>query len=202
MSTPYVRERQAEYWTSRQAEDYFVDYGFELLVLPIPPSTELLLPTDYIFFDKQQTKLFGLQYKALYRNGMDHWQLKDYQHLTLRLYPWIYYCLLELREVNEFRMALHLARIAETGFPFKPQIYSDGKDRFHDYMRWATFFRRLKQCEKGALVVSESHLRTLITAGSDDAQLSRISDEAADLFLADFSSKHAIHFSPFLARTG
>jgi hypothetical protein len=196
-ASPYVHERQSEYWTSKQVENYLLDFGVEILTLPIPTQVEFLLPADFIFFDRERAKLFGLQYKALYHNDRDHWRLNEHQHQTLELYPWIYYCLLELREVKEFRAALHLARIANSSFPFCTELYPDGRERFGNYSRWATFYRNLERCEKGIRVTSEGHLRELLMAGSDDPGLTRVRETAADIFLVDFASQHAIHYSPF-----
>lgn len=199
--SPYVYERQSEYWASKQVESYLLDFGFEILALPIPTHIEYLLPGDFIFFDRKHTKLFGFQYKALYHNARDHWRLLQHQHLTLKLYPWIYYCLLELREAVEFRAALHLARVADTGFTYRPELYPEGKERFSDYSRWATFYRNLERCRKGILITSELQLKELLMAGSDDPGLRRLSQAAVDIFLVDFVSKHAIHYSPFLTPT-
>lgn len=198
-ASPYIYERQGEYWTSKLIEDYLLDFGFEVIALPIPTNIESLLPADYIFFDREHTKLFGLQYKALYHNARDHWNLDEQQHQTLALYPWIYYCLLELREIRELRVALHLARFAKGSLLFQKELYPDGRERFSDYSRWATFYRNLERCRTGVLVSSENHLKELLTAGTDDPGLRRISQDAADLFLVDFDSRHAIHYSPFLA---
>jgi hypothetical protein len=199
--SPYVYERQGEYWTSKLIEDYLLDFGFEIIALPIPANIEYSLPADFIFFDKLLTKLFGLQYKALYHNKRDHWQLDEHQHRTLELYPWIYYCLLELREAKEFRAALHLARLAKPSFSYRSELYPVGPERFSDYSRWATFYRELEHCRRGVLVSSDDHLKQLLIAGSDDPSLSRISREATDIFLLDFASRHAMHYSPFLGRT-
>lgn len=198
-ASPYVYERQSEYWTSRLVEDYLLDVGFQVIALPIPTHIEYLIPADFIFFDKQHTKLFGLQYKALYHNDTDHWNLDEHQHQTLELYPWIYYCLLELREVSELRVALHSARFAKAGFAYRTKLYPSGRERFSDYSRWAAFYRELEQCRRGVLVTSEEHLKELLTVGTDDPALRRITKEATDLFLVDFASKHAIHYSPFLS---
>jgi hypothetical protein len=200
-ASPYVYERQGEYWTSKLVEDYLFHFGFEIIALPIPAHIEYLLPADFIFFDKKHTKLFGLQYKALYHNDREFWHLDERQHRTLELYPWIYYCLLELREVRELRVALHLARLAKSSFSYRSELYPDGKERFSDYSRWAIFYREVERCRKGVLVTSEEHFQELLTAGTDDPSLSRISQEATDLFLVDFSSSQAIHFSPFLSRS-
>jgi hypothetical protein len=129
MATPYVYERQSEYWTSRQVEEFFLDNGFELLTFPLTQKTEKLVPTDFIFFDKKSTKLFAFQYKALYRNGGDYWQLDAYQHTRLALFPWIYYCLSEMKDTRDSRSSLHLARIRvyQDLFIRRPGIQSEPK---------------------------------------------------------------------------
>jgi|AVFP01.1.fsa_nt_gi hypothetical protein len=75
MGSPYLYERQAEYWTSREIEDYFLDAGYEIVTFPLSQRTEKVVPFDFIFFEQATTKLFGLQYKALYSNDFDYWPL-------------------------------------------------------------------------------------------------------------------------------
>src|SRR5689334_16901835 len=106
-ATPYVYERQVEYWTSRGIEDFYVDSGFEVIVLPITQLTEAHVPADFIFFDQQTTKLFGLQYKALYHNGHDHWNINQQQHTKLRQFDWMYYGLSDLKSGTQQRTALY-----------------------------------------------------------------------------------------------
>jgi hypothetical protein len=118
MTTPYVYERQSEYWTSRQVEEFFIDNGFEIITFPLIQYHEKQLPADFIFFDKKHTKLFGFQYKALYKNNRDFWKIDSVQHKQLSLFPWIYYCLSELRKPKDFRASLHLARIVESNFEY------------------------------------------------------------------------------------
>jgi hypothetical protein len=65
MGSPYLYERQAEYWTSREIEDYFLDAGYEIVTFPLSQRTEKVVPFDFIFFEQATTKLFGLQYKAV-----------------------------------------------------------------------------------------------------------------------------------------
>lgn len=69
---PYVYERQTEYWISRQIEDFLLDAGYDVITIPITQLSEAHVPVDFIFFDKGRTKIFGFQYKTLYRNGKDH----------------------------------------------------------------------------------------------------------------------------------
>jgi len=122
--SPYIHERQSEYWTSRAIEDYFLDLGFEVLTLPIPQNIEKMIPADFIFFDKQRTKLFGLQYKALYKERRDYWPINKEQHQQITHYKWIYYCLSELKSSAEHRTALHQVRIVDTGFEFQELRWS------------------------------------------------------------------------------
>jgi hypothetical protein len=48
---------------------------------------EKQVPSDWVFVDQSRLKVFGLQYKALYSNGEDHWLLDRTQHDTLQTYP-------------------------------------------------------------------------------------------------------------------
>lgn len=62
MPTPYVYERQVEYWTSRGMEGFFLDAGFEILVLPITQLTERGVPADFLYLDTGTNKIFGFQF--------------------------------------------------------------------------------------------------------------------------------------------
>jgi hypothetical protein len=123
---PYVYERQTEYWTSRQLEEFFLDLGFEIITFPLTQLSEKYIPTDFIFFDKNRSKIFGFQYKTLYHNNYDFWRLEGAQHANLKRFPWIYYCFSEIRRPGDHRAALHLARIATTNFSFKHKITLNG----------------------------------------------------------------------------
>ena len=90
MDKTYLKERQIEYWTSRQIEDFLLNEGFDVFVNPIPQNLEKLLPADFVF-QSTKLKLFVFQYKALYHNSVDHWKLSSQQHKTLQTFDWIYY---------------------------------------------------------------------------------------------------------------
>ena|SRR6266446_7459295 len=99
---PYGYERQTEYWTSRGIEDYFLDAGYEVIAFPLTQLAENAVPVDFVFFEKSTSKLFGLQYKALYRNATDYWPIDDQQHLNLQAFAgWAYYCFSELRSARD-----------------------------------------------------------------------------------------------------
>jgi len=154
MASPYVYERQSEYWTSRQIEEFFLDSGFEVLTLPLTQYHERRIPTDFIFFDKRPSKIFGLQYKALYRNARDGWKLDERQHHDLSRFPWIYYCLSELKNPRDYRAALHLTHIVETDFEYRHLIYSGESYETFRYSRWGAFYQGIERCTKGKLVES------------------------------------------------
>lgn len=60
--TPYVYERQTEYWTSRGIEEYFLDAGFQVLTYPLTQLTEgRVIPFDFIFHESKTYKIFGIQ---------------------------------------------------------------------------------------------------------------------------------------------
>jgi len=195
MSRTYLYERQTEYWTSRQIEDFFLDRGFEIVTLPISPNVEKLIPADFIFSATSFIKIFGLQYKALYRNGEDHWHLNSAQHDQLQKYPWVYYCLSEMKDASFYRSALHYCRFIDPTFTFQPLLYLTGKQRMSGYRKWASFYNSLAACERGARVTDKNHLKSLLQAGQDDPQLRRLTGVATSLFLFDLNNKQMRHFS-------
>lgn len=199
MASPYIHERQSEYWTSRQIEEFYLDAGFEITVFPLTQYNERLVPTDFIFFDKQHSKLFGFQYKAMYHEGkQEFWQIDETQHKNLAQFPWIYYSLSELRRASEYRAALHQLRILETGFKYQEKLFPKGKDKITYYSRWAAFYDGLEQCRNGVLVHSVQDLTKLLKPKENIELPWEFTKSLVDVFLADFSSKHAVHLSPFL----
>lgn len=198
MASPYVHERQTEYWTSRQVEEFLLDGGFEVITYPFSQHYEKFIPADFIFFDKLRSKLFGLQYKALYRNGKDFWQIDLAQNHTLIKYEWIYYCLSELKNVSDFRYSLHYARFLEPRLISKEKLYLTDDD-FPVYSRWGAFFERFRRCQNGIVVVSREHLRSIFKSENGSKSLFNTIETIADIFLIDFSVKHTVHFSPLLA---
>ncbi|CAG0992595.1 hypothetical protein ANRL3_02879 [Anaerolineae bacterium] len=197
MATPYVHERQSEYWTSRQLEEFLLDAGFEVITFPLLQYHEKIIPADFIFFARGRSKLFGFQYKALYRNAMDFWQIDSAQHQTLGNHPWIYYCLSELKRPSDFRSALHYARIVRPDL-VQPGILQPVGSKFPEYSRWGGFFQGLQQCYNGIVVTSRDHLRSILRPEDNPRLLSELVAAMMDLFLADLDSRHAVHFSPQL----
>lgn len=194
MATPYVYERQVEYWTSRQIEEFFLDAGFEVLVFPLTPYREPLIPADFIFFDKQRSKLFAFQYKALYHNEVDFWPIDPKQHHKLADFPWIYYCLSELKSTRDHRAALHLARIVKANFKFRERVYLNRENGLI-YSRWGAFYQGLERCTHGIPVSSLEQFRNLLNPFEylePPLELSRL---MVDIFIVDFESRHSVRFS-------
>lgn len=198
MASPYVHERQSEYWTSRQVEEFFLDDGFEIITFPLTQYHERRIPTDFIFFDKKHSKLFGFQYKALYGNGKDSWRLDAQQHKVLSRFPWIYYCLSELRSSKDHRVALHLARIKRTDFEYQSELYPDGKERLKLYARWGAFYQGLEKCTYGIKVNSLKELDELLMPEENPEVIHALNGLMADVFITDFASRRGVHLSPQL----
>jgi hypothetical protein len=195
---PYVYERQTEYWTSRQLEEFFLDIGFEILTFPLTPFSEKFIPTDFIFFDKNLSKIFGFQYKTIYHNDKDFWKLDKDQHNNLGKFPWIYYFFSEIRRARDHRASLHLARITTTDFSYRSKIYLYGDDKLEYYMRWVAFYNKLEKCKVGKRVTSRSELSDILAIGKpyqNTDNLLKLIDLMADVFLADYETKHMVHLS-------
>ena len=196
---PYVRERQTEYWTSRQIEDYFLNAGFDILVFPLGQPSEKELPADFIFFDKKRLKLVGLQYKALYRNASDHWRLTAHQHDRMRKhYPWIYYAASEMRSSREHRNALHYTRFFSPGFRFQANLPVGEGPR---YFRWGGFYQAFERCKVGVRIRSRRQLEEQLWPFAQRDMPAEIAD-LPDVFLADLDDRHVVHYSPFLRLNG
>lgn len=197
MGSPYVYERQSEYQISRQIEEFMLDACFEIITFPLTQFNERIVPADFIFFDKNHSKLFGFQYKVLYRNGRDYWPISERQYKTLKQFTWIYYCLSEVKNLRELRTSLHFCRIMGD-FKYRDKLYPDENSKFPYYSRWGAFYQGLEQCRKGVVVQSRDHLVRLLNP-SDKPKLPReLGELLIDVFLIDFKSHHAIHYSPFL----
>ena len=200
MSTPYVLERQVEYWTSRAIEDFYWDAGYECLTFPLGPHAETYIPADFVFRAGNTVKLYGLQYKTLYMRTPPYWKLDSAQHSQLQQFPWIYYALFDLRATREFRNSLHALRLRRSDFTFIAEPTASDI-RALSYMRWWGFHRRLETCDEGELVRDEAEFQNLFIPVWDSAVAAREADRMADLFLDNISSRRVVRFSALLAPT-
>ncbi|QZZ20329.1 hypothetical protein J5X98_24220 [Leptothermofonsia sichuanensis E412] len=191
----FVYERQVEYWTSRQIEEFFLNAGFNIVVYPVEQRIERYLPADHIFgVDKALVKLFGIQYKALYHNSVNYWKLDQRQHCRLIHFPWIYYGLSDLQSVSDGRNGLHYLRILSSAFPYvnKLDVGSLGP-----YYHWGAFYQHLQSCQTGRLVQNISDLQEAISP-LQERDLDRTTIEVTDIFVANFNTKQLVHLSPQL----
>lgn len=199
-ASPYVYERQVEYWTSREVEGFLLDQGFEVLVFPLTALTEKEVPADFLFLDKGTSKLFGFQFKTLYGNGNDHWVLSDDQHRTMRSYSWLYYGLSEMSEVVQYRSALHYLRLVDSDFEFKPRL-ERGDLTFANrarYVRWAPFFEGLKSCRYGCRIRTKGQLQRAVWPEESTAAPRELSQFVDEAFVANMDRRRVARFSNLL----
>lgn len=202
MPTPYIYERQVEYWTSRGIENFFLDEGFELLVLPLTQLTEKDIPSDFLYLDTATNKLFGLQFKALYKNGDDHWNLDQHQHNQLQNFDWMYYGLSELKLVSQHRNALHYLRVASPSFEFRSKFQPtvSWQNEVWPNFGWAAFYESSASCRHGRPIRSRSDLQAALWTHSERAVPREISEIASEVFITNFDSRRAIRYSSSLGR--
>lgn len=198
-----VSEREFEYSTSHQIEDVFKNAGFDMSVRPIDQNTESYLPYDHIFYVDGLAKIFGIQYKVLYKNGEDHWIMNARQHSMLQKFPWIYYGLSDLKSATEIDNSLDHLRL------YKNNIRLRQNNRFmsklpassrKSYTRWATFYEELLQCSRGFKVNSRGKLKEELISylmpdieGKRPDHVTRRINEMADVFVINVKSRKALH---------
>lgn len=197
--SPYIAERQVEYWSSRSIEDYFLDAGYEVRTFPITQQSEKKFPSDFLFFDPTHSKLFGLQYKALYGNGSDSWYLDEDQHKTLAEFPWMYYALSDLKDAKDLRVARDELRIVSPGFSFMDRLSVRGLREAGSFRRWGGFYQAVRKCYAGVLISSEQDLFSALQGSTSRILPREIRENAVDVFLADSELRKVAHGSPFLS---
>lgn len=201
MPTPYVYERQVEYWTSRAIENFFLDAGFEVLVFPLTQLSERQVPSDFLYLNTETNKIFGLQYKALYRNGADHWNLEPYQHKRLASFRWMYYGLSDLKAPRQHRNALHYLRVAAPSFTFHPKLSArNGQDdSLQFYWRWAAFFEGLCDCRYGHQIGNSHDLQQALWPDQAQPAPREIVSLADEVFVTNLDRRRAVRYSSLLA---
>lgn len=171
MAKTYVPERQSEYWTSRQIEDFFENCGVDVHTIPIPQHIEKKLPADFVFIPEHKIKLFGLQYKALYQDPYgDFWKLESHQHSTLQSFSWIYYGLSELKSRAHKRNSLHLLKIyvpSQFSFPTSGK-FKQAAPPVKTYYRWGGFYKMLEDCQCGLKINSLDDLKKALSGTYQD----------------------------------
>jgi hypothetical protein len=190
----YLPERQVEYWTSRQIEDFLWDAGFQTQVLPLTQRTELHIPADFIFLPSGQLKMFGIQYKVLYQGTPDYWSTPQQQADQIAKFDWIYYGLSDLKNIRDSRNALYALRLCEASRIASPvttvtHMYRVG------YSRWWRFYEQLIGCKFGRRVRDIGDFLGALSPVWDE--LPKLTDihGAVDVLLLNSESQRAIHFS-------
>lgn len=202
-ATPYVYERQIEYWTARGIETALLNSGFEVMVYPLSQLTEKTIPADFVFADSTVMKLFGFQFKTLYRNGADHWPLNKDQHSRLMYFPWIYYGMSELTSAREHRNALSYLKIYKPSFAYKPKLPRLSNQ---PAMRWIDFYEELSGCNEGCRVSDEMDLQLNLRPEeyyqyeqAARRDVNHLAEIATEIFAADFATKVVYRYSSSLA---
>jgi hypothetical protein len=188
VSKPYIAEVQIAKWTSDGIRDAFRAAGFLVIDWPMTQHLEKVIPADRLFFAPRFSKLFGLQYKSLYKNGPDFWPLDRTQHNTLQGFKWIYYCCSELRDVTDHGLALYMARFYRSRFEFQRGLLASGLFQGSGYIRFGAFYRGLRDCRYGAKVTSQAELQDLLGAFAGAARI-RESTQIGEFLLPNFERR-------------
>jgi hypothetical protein len=187
----YVAEQHVQEWTSAAIVRYLKQRGYAVRDWHLTQDLEKQVPTDWIFVDTTRMKVFGLQYKALYFNGSDHWLLDRVQHENLQGFPWIYYAASEIRAPSDRRRALRLLRIYSPDIHHRPRLVH--RSRLVRYLRWATFFRAFVASIVGYRITSRSEFVTLLGVIADTGPL-REARQMTEYFFINLDRKRALRF--------
>jgi len=199
----YPHERQIEYWTSRAIEDYFDNEGYTVVVLPNSQIAEKVIPYDYLFAG-EGVKIFGLQYKRLYKGSTDYWKIDLAQYQQITKFNWIYYALPEIKSIKQRRNALHLLKLV-TANALKDKVssypdvssmslltselgVSNGKV---PYKRWGGFVQSLFGCTSGWRPSNPDELRSVFIEANE------LLTTLTDLYIVPFKPGAAFRITPF-----
>jgi hypothetical protein len=176
-----LAEQHVQDWTSAQILAALRRRGYAVRDWHQTQDTEKFVPADWLFMDRTRLKVFGLQYKALYRNGTEYWPLDESQHATLARYPWIVYCASELTAVTEKGQSLSMARFYGVDFPYQPRLRR--RIRRPKYLRWREFIRGFESCLFGHRVTTKAELRSLVGEVSGSGPVREVNQTIEYLFL-------------------
>lgn len=176
-----VAEQHVQDWTSAQIVSALKRRGYDVRDWHQTQDIEAFVPADWLFFDRTRLKVFGLQYKALYRNGSEYWPLDETQHSSLAKYSWIVYCASELTDVGNQGRALQVARFYCADIPYRSRLYRRTRDP--KYLRWRDFIRGFEACVIGRRISSKDELRSLLAEAKGTGPIREASQAAEFLFL-------------------
>jgi hypothetical protein len=184
-----IAEQHVQDWTSNAIVAYLRARGYEVRDWHVTQDLEAHVPTDWIFVDQTRLKVFGLQYKALYSNGEEHWLLERDQHIALQRFPWVHYCVSEIQSPKDKARALASVRIYASDIPYRRTLSRRGRNI--RYLRWPGFFRAFESCLLGHRVRSRKELRSLLGKLRGTGPL-REARHLVEYFFADIEGKRAV----------
>ena len=161
------------------------------MTFPLSQIAENTVPFDFVFLEQSTCKMFGLQYKALYRNGQDHWPLSQLQHERLRAFhDWGYYCLSEVTSPMDYKIAIHRARFVPVSLNFEPRLYANRLDM--RYYRWGGFIAGLEGCTVGRRVATRQDVEQALRPADRD-YIEEVDRYLVDVFLANLQERRLLH---------
>lgn len=187
---PYVYERQVEQWTNMQLVGTLQRLGFNVSWYPLSGRLEKRLGVDAVFGSgsPELVKLFGLQYKVLWRGNPDYWPLDEAQHQILLNTRWASYCMSDMRSMKKSSMALDLARF------YSPQVVDRAKtggrkkwqlpESAGSYRRWAKFLEAVEECRSGIRVRDRDELESALRQSTPE-----VTDVLDSMFLLSWSAE-------------
>jgi hypothetical protein len=200
----YPHERQIEYWTSRAIEDFFGNEGYDVVVLPNSSRVEKVLPFDHLFAGRG-IKVFGLQYKRLYKGSLrDYWKIDVDQYQQVQRFSWIFYGLSQVRSIRQRKNALHwlvLTRLnslqdrvaAANGSYYRLETVDLGiGGEKVPYYRWGGFVQGLFGCTVGWRPEAVDELRRELS------EVREVLEAVVDFYFVPLEGGPAIRLTPFV----
>lgn len=194
MGKVYVPERQVEYWTSRQIEDFLWDAGYETQVIPLTQTTERYIPADFLFLPDAPIKLFGIQYKVLYQDTVDYWKTPQRQIDQVSKFGWIYYGLSDLKKLRDARNALHALRLCDASMIAAPRTVMTHINKAV-YYRWWAFFEAMRSCKLGITLDNEGDFLGAMAPVWENLPMLNDAQDAVEVFLLHTGTRKAIRYS-------
>ncbi len=149
--------------------------------------------------DQGTKKLFGLQFKSLYKNGEDVWNISETQHERLQQFDWMYYGLSDLTSASQQRTALHYLRIKGVDFPYQPHLTRKDLSGFGTggvYSPLGGVLRGIEGVPTWARRIhNRQELHESLWPYPDRVAPREIVEIADEVLLSDFQNRRAIRYS-------
>lgn len=145
---------------------YLRNVGFTVFTYSVGQRREGDIPFDRIII--AGTKAVAFQFKRPYRHRLGfRWRLDRQQHLRMRQYNWIYYCLPTFDDPTRQAEALHHCIFVEPEFEYRRDLdWTLFTREGQRYSTWGPFVENLRRCPVGKLIANsksdlEEFLRVL-----------------------------------------